>query len=40
MIVVPNGGHGGGGRHGDRRRKDFFRKHLLGIDPPNYNISQ
>ena len=40
MIVVPNGGHGGGGRHGDRRRKDFFRKHLLGIEPPNYNISQ
>ena len=40
MIVVPNGGHGGGGRHGDRRRKDFFRKHLLGIEPPNYNISK
>ncbi len=40
MIVVPNGGHGGGGRHGDRRRKDFFRKHLLGIEPPNYNIAQ
>jgi len=37
LIVVPNGGHGGGGRHGDRRRKDFFRKHLLGIEPPNYN---
>ena len=40
LIVVPNGGHGGGGRHGDRRRKDFFRKHLLGIEPPNYNIPQ
>ncbi|HJM62407.1 MAG: hypothetical protein CMN05_06675 [Roseibacillus sp.] len=40
LIVVPNGGHGGGGRHGDRRRKDFFRKHLLGIEPPNYNISK
>ena len=40
LIVVPNGGHGGGGRHGDRRRKDFFRKHLLGIEPPNYNTSK
>ena len=39
MIVVPNGGHGGGGRHGDRRRKDFFRKYLLGIEPPNYNLA-
>ena len=39
MIVVPGGGHGNGGRHGDRRRKDFFRKHLLGIEPPNYNLA-
>lgn len=40
FIVVPGAGHGGGGRHGDRRRKDFFRKHLLGIEPPNYNQSE
>ena len=39
MIVVPGAGHGGGGRHGDRRRKDFFRKYLLGIEPPNYNLA-
>ncbi|MDB4720695.1 S9 family peptidase [Verrucomicrobiales bacterium] len=39
MIVVPGGGHGDGGRHGDRRRKDFFRKYLLGIEPPNYNLA-
>ena len=39
MIVVPGAGHGGGGRHGDRRRKDFFRKYLLGIERPNYNLA-
>lgn len=40
FIMVPGGGHGGGGRHGHRRRQDFFRKHLLGIEPPNYNVSR
>jgi len=38
LVVAPNSGHGGGGRHGDRRREDFFRKHLLGIGPPNHNL--
>jgi dipeptidyl aminopeptidase/acylaminoacyl peptidase len=37
FILIPGGGHGDGGRHGDRQRKDFFRKHLLGIEPPDYN---
>ena len=37
LVVVPNGGHGGGGHHGHRKRVDFFRKHLLGMEPPNYN---
>ncbi|MCP4846895.1 MAG: prolyl oligopeptidase family serine peptidase [Verrucomicrobiaceae bacterium] len=40
FIMVPGGGHGGGGRHGHRRRQDFFRKHLLDIEPPNYNVSR
>jgi dipeptidyl aminopeptidase/acylaminoacyl peptidase len=39
LIVVPGAGHGGGGKHGDRRRKDFFRQHLLGIAPPDRNAS-
>ena len=39
FVLIPGGGHGDGGRHGDRRRKDFFRKHLLGIEPPDYNLS-
>jgi len=37
FVLIPGGGHGDGGRYGDRRRKDFFREHLLGIDPPEYN---
>ncbi|MFP6872391.1 MAG: prolyl oligopeptidase family serine peptidase [Verrucomicrobiales bacterium] len=37
FIMVPGAGHGGGGRHGDLRRRDFFRKHLLGLEPPNRN---
>ena len=37
FVLIPGGGHGDGGRHGDRRRKDFFREHLLGIKPPDYN---
>jgi len=37
LVVIPGAGHGNGGRHGDRRRRDFFLKHLQGIDPPNWN---
>jgi dipeptidyl aminopeptidase/acylaminoacyl peptidase len=37
LLVVPNGGHGAGGEYGDRKRNDFFVKHLLGIDPPDWN---
>ena len=39
FIMVPGAGHGGDGRHGHRRRVDFFRKHLMGMEPPNYNGS-
>ena len=37
FVLIPGGGHGDGGRHGERSRKDFFREHLLGIEPPEYN---
>jgi dipeptidyl aminopeptidase/acylaminoacyl peptidase len=34
LIVFPGGGHGsGGGPYGDRRRKDFFVRHLWGVEP-------
>ena len=40
LIVVPGAGHGGDGRHGSRRRREFFRKHLMGIEPPNHNAPE
>jgi len=40
LVVIPGGGHGDGGRHGDRKRRAFFRKHLLGIESPNPNTGK
>jgi dipeptidyl aminopeptidase/acylaminoacyl peptidase len=39
LIVIPGMGHSGGGEYGERKRRDFFVKHLLGIDPPQWNES-
>jgi dipeptidyl aminopeptidase/acylaminoacyl peptidase len=34
LLVVPGGGHGsGGGPYGTRRTRDFFVRHLLGVEP-------
>jgi dipeptidyl-peptidase-4 len=34
LLVVPGGGHGiGGAPYGSRRTKDFFVRHLLGVEP-------
>ncbi len=37
MVVVPGAGHGGGGRHGDRKRVAFFKRHLLDVEPGYYD---
>ncbi|MCK9323865.1 MAG: S9 family peptidase [Bacteroidales bacterium] len=37
LLVVPGMGHSGGGDYGDRRRMDFFVKHLLGVETPDWN---
>jgi dipeptidyl aminopeptidase/acylaminoacyl peptidase len=42
LLVVPNGGHGAGRtsevpEYGDRKRFDFFVRHLLGLAPPDWN---
>ena len=34
LVVVPGMGHSSGGEYGERKRRDFFVKHLLGVDPP------
>ena len=34
LIVFPGKGHGAGGSpYGVRRRRDFFVRHLLGVEP-------
>ncbi|TDJ74336.1 MAG: S9 family peptidase [Planctomycetota bacterium] len=33
FILLPGAGHGGGGAYGERRRRDFFVRHLLGREP-------
>lgn len=39
LVVIPGAGHGSGGTYGDRRRRDFLARHLLGVDPPNRNAT-
>lgn len=37
LLVIPNGGHGAGGDYYQRRMRDFFVRHLQGIEPRNNN---
>ena len=37
LVVLPGISHTAGGEYGERKRRDFFVKHLLGIDPPAWN---
>ena len=38
LVVFPGAGHGAGGSpYGERRRRDFFVEHLLGVEPPDWN---
>jgi hypothetical protein len=37
LVLVPGAGHGMGGRYGDRRMKDFFIRHLHGVEPSDRN---
>lgn len=38
FIFVPGMGHSMGGEYGERRRRDFFVKHLLGVEPPSWEV--
>jgi dipeptidyl aminopeptidase/acylaminoacyl peptidase len=33
FIMVPGMGHSGGGAYGERKRREFFVRHLLGVEP-------
>ena len=37
LVVLPGMNHTSGGTYGERKRRDFFVKHILGLDPPNWN---
>jgi dipeptidyl aminopeptidase/acylaminoacyl peptidase len=37
FLAIPGMGHSDGGPYGRIWKRDFFVKHLLGIDPPNRN---
>ncbi|HPC99391.1 MAG TPA: prolyl oligopeptidase family serine peptidase, partial [Bacteroidales bacterium] len=36
-LFVPGAGHSSGGAYGERKKRDFFVKYLLGTDPPDWN---
>ena len=40
LLAVPGMGHGDGGPYGRKKKKDFFVKHLLGVDPPDRNLDE
>ncbi|MBX3118842.1 MAG: S9 family peptidase [Fimbriimonadaceae bacterium] len=37
FVILPGMDHTDGGFYGERKRRDFFVKHLLGVEPPNWN---
>ncbi len=39
FMVVPGANHGSGGSFGVRKRYDFFVRHIIGVEPPNWNRS-
>lgn len=37
FVMLPGAGHTDGGKYGERKRRDFFVKHLLNEKTPNWN---
>jgi len=37
LVILPGMGHTGGGEFGERKRRDFFIRHLLGAETPDWN---
>jgi dipeptidyl aminopeptidase/acylaminoacyl peptidase len=38
LLFVPGGGHGAGGAYGQHLMQDFFVRHLLGVEPPEWKL--
>jgi dipeptidyl aminopeptidase/acylaminoacyl peptidase len=37
LLIMPGAKHTPGGEYGIRKRNDFFVRHLLGVEPPDWN---
>jgi len=37
LVTVPGMGHSAGGDYGERKRRDYFVQHLLGVTPPEWS---
>ena len=37
-LFIPGMRHSGGGDYGEHKRRDFFVRHLLGVDPPEWKL--
>lgn len=40
FLAIPGMGHSDGGAYGRKKKRDFFVKSLLGVDPPKRNINE
>jgi dipeptidyl aminopeptidase/acylaminoacyl peptidase len=40
FLAIPGMGHSDGGAYGRTKKRDFFVKNLLGIDPPDRNLDE
>jgi dipeptidyl aminopeptidase/acylaminoacyl peptidase len=38
FLMVPNMSHSSGGEYGEHKRRDFFVRHLLGVEPPEWSL--
>ncbi len=38
LLYVPGMGHSAGGAYGEHKRYDFFVRHLLGVNPPEWRL--
>jgi len=39
-VLIPGAKHTSGGPYGERKRRDFFVRYLLGFEPPQWNQVQ
>jgi len=40
FLAIPGMGHSDGGPYGRMKKRDFFVKHLMGVEPPRWNAAE